>query len=199
MSNQMDSSRIGGGITEYLEQVADTLYNYWVQMMFVHYTDPHYFITAGTNEGQTIVQIKSTDFLAVEQLDITVKEGSLIPKDPLTQRNEAIDLWSANAIDPLNFYKRLDFADPNGMTQSLILWQMLQKGQIQPQMYLPTFQIQGAPQAVAGAGAPQVGAGAPPQGQPPQTPPQGTPAPTSPPAVQAQEKALIQSVPEGKV
>jgi hypothetical protein len=199
MVNQMDSSRIGGGITEYLEQVADTLYNYWVQMMFVHYTDPHYFITAGTNEGQTIVTIKNTDFLLVEQLDITVKEGSLIPKDPLTQRNEAIDLWSANAIDPLNFYKRLDFADPNGMTQSLILWQMLQKGAIQPQIYLPTFQIQQPPQQ----GQPQVGVG-PTQGtggpavSPPPNQPNVAPqasAPTSAPAVEAQSSQLLKSVP----
>jgi len=199
MVNQMDSSRIGGGITEYLEQVADSVYNFWVQMMFVHYTDPHYFITAGTNEGQTIVTIKNTDFLLVEQLDITVKEGSLIPKDPLTQRNEAIDLWSANAIDPLNFYKRLDFADPNGMTQSLILWQMLQKGAIQPQMYLPTFQIQQAPQQ----GQPQVGVGptqgtggpavSPPPNQPNVAP--QAPAPTSAPAVEAQSSQLLKSVP----
>ena len=99
MVNQMDSSRIGGGITEYLEQCADSIYNYWVQLMFVHYTEPHYFITAGIQEGQTLVEIINTDFALVKELDITVKEGSLIPKDPLTQRNEAIDLWSANAID----------------------------------------------------------------------------------------------------
>ena len=171
-------------------------------MMFVHYTDPHYFITAGANEGQTIIQIKNTDFMLVEQLDITVKEGSLIPKDPLTQRNEAIDLWSANAIDPKNFYKRLDFADPDGMTQSLILWQMLQKGQIQPQMYLPTFQIQGQPQQPpqGAIGGVQPGTGGPavnPIGPP--TPPQGAPAPTSAPALQSQESQLIKSVPEGRI
>ena len=191
MVNQMDSSRIGGGITEYLEQVDDSIYNFWVQMMFVHYDEPHYFVTAGIQEGQTLVAIKNTDFLVTEQLDITVKEGSLIPKDPLTQRNEAIDLWSANAIDPRNFYKRLDFADPDGMTQSLILWQMLQKGQIQPQMYLPTFQIQQAPNPQQ----PQVPVGGQPAQAPPATPNPTPPAPTSPPAEKAEASQLIKSVP----
>ena len=195
--SQMDSSRIGGGITEYLEQAADSIYNTWVQFMFVHYTEPHYFVTAGVQEGQTLVAIKNTDFLLVQELDITVKEGSLIPKDPMTQRNEAIDLWSANAIDPRNFYKRLDFADPDGMTQSLILWQMLQKGQIQPQMYLPTFQIQGQPQQQAPLPTSQPGTGGPAVSPPPTAPvvaPEA-PAPASPGAVQAQESALIKSVP----
>jgi hypothetical protein len=198
MSNQMDSSRIGGGVTEYLEQVADAWYNYLVQLMFVHYTDPHYFITAGTNDGQTLVAIKNTDFLLVDQIDITVKEGSLIPKDPLTQRNEAIDLWSANAIDPRNFYKRLDFADPDGMTQSLILWQMLQKGQIQPQMYLPTFQVAAPMQPAPGAlPTEQPGTGGPAVSPPPNTPQPGAeaPMPQSAPAVQAQSSALLKSVP----
>lgn len=191
MVNQMDSSRIGGGITEYLEQVADTVYNYWVQVMFVHFTEPHYFVISGVQEGATLVSIINTQFALVKELDITVKEGSLIPKDPLTQRNEAIDLWSANAIDPRNFYKRLDFADPDGMTQSLILWQLLQKGAIQPQMYLPTFQIAQPPNPMQ----PNVPVGATPQGQPPVTPPAQSPAPTSAPAVQVQEHALIESVP----
>ena len=157
MVNQMDSSRIGGGITEYLEQVADSIYNYWAQLMCVHFTEEHAFITEGVQEGMTMISIINTQFALVKGLNITVKEGSLIPKDPMTQRNEAIDLWSANAIDPRNFYKRLDFADPDGMTQSLILWQMLQKGAIQPQMYLPTFQISQPPQQ----GQPQVPVGAP--------------------------------------
>ena len=191
MVNQMDSSRIGGGITEYLEQVADSVYNYWAQLMCVHFTEEHAFITEGVQEGTTMISIINTQFALVKGLNITVKEGSLIPKDPMTQRNEAIDLWSVNAIDPRNFYKRLDFADPDGMTQSLILWQMLQKGAIQPQMYLPTFQISQPPQQ----GQPQVPVGAPQGGQPPVTPSNQTPAPQSPPAVQAQEHALIESVP----
>lgn len=152
--NQLDASRIGGGITEYLEQIAATAYNYWVQLMFVHWTDEHYVVAAGSVGGSELVTIKNTDFLTIKTLTIGVKEGSLIPKDPLTQRNEAIDLWSANAIDPVNFYKKLDFADPTNAAQQLIIWQMVQKGQLPPQAYIPTFQIAGQP--------------APPMGMPPQ-------------------------------
>lgn len=137
--NQLDTSRIGGGITEYLEQVAATVYNYWVQMMFVHWTDPHYFVASGAVGGANLISLKNTNFLLLKSLDITVKEGSLIPKDPLTQRNEAMDLWSANAIDPINLGKRLDMADPVHYAEQLIIWQMVQKGQLPPQAYIPNF------------------------------------------------------------
>lgn len=205
MVNQLDASRIGGGITEYLEQVADTVYNYWVQLMFVHYTDEHFVIAAGSTDSQTLISIKNTDFLITKTLDITVKDGSLIPKDPLTQRNEAIDLWSANAIDPLTLAKKLDMPDPAQYVNQLILWQMLQKGQIAPEQYLPTFAVAGAPQVpnqpLQGQPAPDGGiAKAPGVGDEsinpigPATPGQA-PAPATGGAVEQQSKQLLQSVP----
>ncbi len=193
MVSQTDTSRIGGTITEQLEQIADTIYNFWVQMMFVYYDDEQFFVASGSQGGQEIISIKNTMFPLTQTLDITVKEGSLIPKDPLTQRNEAMDLWSANAIDPLNFFKRLDVPDPVDQTQSLILWQLLQKGAIPPQAYLPSFQVpaqSNLPTTQPETGGPAVNPTTPAQNLAPQTP-----MPTSPPAVEAQESALIKSMP----
>lgn len=164
--NQLDTSRIGGGITEYLEQVADTTYNWWTQMMFVHWTDPHFIVASGAAGGAALIEMKNTNFLFLKTLNITVKEGSLIPKDPLTQRNEAMDLWSAGAIDPKTFYRRLDFADPDHATEQLLIWQMVQKGALPPQAYLPTFMQEQQAQGMI-----------PPPGMPMQGQPQGVPGP----------------------
>jgi hypothetical protein len=200
MVNQADNSRIGGGITEYLEQVADSLYNLYVQMMYVYYDDEHFVANAGAQEGAELVMLKNSNFPNLKTLTITVKEGSLVPKDPLTQRNEAIDLWSANAIDPLTFYKRLDFPDAAEAANQLILWQMLQKGQIQPQQYLPNFQVAGSPTGLPQGGllTSQPGTGGPAvnnEGQMSAQPP----APQSAPAVQAQSQQLMRSVPEERI
>ena len=103
-----------------------------------------------------------------------------------------MDLWSANAIDPLSLYKKLDFPDPVEATQSLILWQMLQKGQISPEMYLPSFAIespQGQLPPTQGVGGPAVNTL------------NGADAPTPPPdagtqsAEQIQSKQLLDAVP----
>lgn len=190
--NQLDSSRIGGGVTEYLEQAADTAYNWWVQMMFVHYTDEHYIVAAGLQGGQELIALKNTAFTLVKSLNITVKEGSLIPKDPLTQRNEAIDLWSANAIDPRTLFDRLEFPDPNEAAKQLLIWQMVQQGALPPSMYIPDFpmppappQQMGAPQGEGGPAVNSIDASA---------PTAGTPL-TSPPAVEQQSQQLMSSVP----
>lgn len=194
MVNQADSSRIGGGITEYIEQLADSVYNLWVQMMFVYYDEPQFITSAGTIGGAELIAIKNSRFIGIKTLTITVKEGSLVPKDPLTQRNEAIDLWSANAIDPRSLYKKLDFPDPDEAANQLILWQMLQKGQIQPQMYLPSFslgQTEGQPGMPKGTPQ-QPGTGGPPvspigASQPGGIVPQGP--------VETQSQQLLSSVP----
>ena len=192
--SQQDTSRIGGGITEQIEQVADSIYNWVVQMMFVYYDDEHFLTSAGAQGGMELLTIKNDMFPLVKTLNVTVKEGSLIPKDPLTQRNEAIDLWSANAIDPLNFYKKLDFPDPAQATNQLILWQMLQKGVIQPQQYLPSFQVATMPQPLP---TQEPGTGGPAVSPPPNSPQPGAqpPAPQSPPAVEAQSQQLLGAIP----
>jgi hypothetical protein len=196
MVQQQDSSRIGGGITEQIEQVADTVYNEIVQFMFVWYDKEHFVTTAGSQGGAELITIKNTMFPLVKTLSVTVKEGSLVPKDPLTQRNEAVDLWSQGAIDPFNFYKKLDFPDPAEATQQLILWQMLQKGVIQPQQYLPSFQIP-QQQGIAGAMPPPPGVGGPAVSPPGNQGVENQPTPQqSQPAVQEQEKQLLQAAPK---
>jgi hypothetical protein len=53
---------------------------------------------------------------------VSVKEGSLIPRDELSKRNEAIDLWGAGALDPETLFERLGFADPKQAAETLYLW-----------------------------------------------------------------------------
>lgn len=188
--NQLDSSRIGGGITEYIEQVADSVYNLWVQMMYVHYDNEHFINAVGAEEGAEMIMLKNTRF--IKSLIVTVKEGSLIPKDPMTKRNEAIDLWSAQAIDPLNLYKALDFPDPKGAASQLLTWQLVQKGALPPNAYIPDFQmpatvLPGAENPPGTPQAPGVGDESVNQIGP------NEPAPVGPVAAQGRE--LLQSVP----
>lgn len=134
MINQMDSSRIGGGVTEYIEQVASSIYNWYVQMMYVYYTEEHSFSIVGP-KAQEMMTIKNTDLNY--DLHITVKDGSLVPKDPLTKRNEAMDLWSAGAIAPIPFYTALDYPNPYESAKELLQWQLISQGQMPPTAMFP--------------------------------------------------------------
>ena len=57
------------------------------------------------------------------KLTISVKEGSMVPKDDMTRRNEAIDLWQFGAIDPITLYDKLEYPDPTKSARDLFLWQ----------------------------------------------------------------------------
>jgi len=113
-----DGDRIGGGIAEYLEQFSDMVYNWCVQMFYVYYTEEQLTPVLGEEKAKEWILLKDTE----KKLNVNVKEGSLIPKDSLTQRNEAIDLFTAGVLDPLTLFEKLDFADPGKAVERLITW-----------------------------------------------------------------------------
>lgn len=182
MVNQMDSSRIGGGVTEYIEQVASAVYNWYTQFIYVYYTEPHTFSIVGP-KAQQLMSIKNTDLNM--KLHITVKDGSLIPKDPLTKRNEAMDLWSAQAIDPISFYSAMDFPNPYESAKTLLQWRLIEGGKIDPAIMFPDLMTGPNGEQIQPQGQP---------GMPPVSQPGMNPTNTTSPAVNAQEaQAEIQN------
>lgn len=116
-----DSDRIGGGISEHIEQLADHVYNYIAQMALVYYAEANLVDILGEEDARAFSELKE-NVMSRKRVTISVKEGSLIPHDELTTRNEAIDLWSAGVLDPLSFFERLDDADPKERVKRLMLW-----------------------------------------------------------------------------
>lgn len=155
LARSQDESRIGGGISESIELVSEGIFNWWVQLMAVYYDEPHAALVVGKVKADEWVQLKASDFTSA--LVVSVKEGSLIPRDPLTTANQAIDLWSAGAISPVDLFERLDDPDPVGMAERLLLWRT------DPMALFPNLRrdMQFMQQAAAGGG-PQVGPPTPP-------------------------------------
>lgn len=99
VTKSLDTDRIGGGVTEYLEQVADDVYNWFIQLLFVF----------------------RPDMIADKvDLSVSVKEGSMLPKDDVSKAQQAIDLAVAGKLSLLDLYKRLD--DPNPEQTAANVW-----------------------------------------------------------------------------
>lgn len=124
LSRGSDDSR-NSMVTEYIEQFADYVFNWFVQMLYV-YSDEQ--------------------FMSAMQLPMVVsmKEGSLIPKDSLTKANQAVDLWTAGAIAPKDLFEKLEEPDPNEEVVRLVEWKQFESN---PMMGLPSAGI--APVAMA--------------------------------------------------
>ena len=115
-----DTDRIGGGISTYLEQFSDQVYNWFVQLMYVYYDEPHTASVLGAERSQEYISLINSEFAS--KLLIGVKEGSMIPHDPASQRGEAMALWAQNGIDPITFFDRLEFPNPRESAKNLYLW-----------------------------------------------------------------------------
>lgn len=124
---EQDSSRIGGGITTYIEQFADEIYNWLVQMIYVYGEEPDLARILGPEKAARFFEL--LQFFGQIRLIISVKEGSLIPKDSLSEANQAVDLFEGGGLDPLTMYEKLDYPNPEQTAQRLALWKM---GQVAP-------------------------------------------------------------------
>lgn len=116
-----DSDRIGGGVSTYLEQFSDKVFNWFVQLMYVYYDEPHYAAVIGDERAKEYISLQSADL--TRKLIIGVKEGSMVPNDPATKREDAITLWKDGALDPITLFDRLEFPNPREAAKQLYLWQ----------------------------------------------------------------------------
>lgn len=143
-----DTDRIGGGISTYLEQFSDQVYNWFVQLMYVYYDEPHSASVLGQERAKEYISLVNSEFQS--DLSIGVKEGSMVPQDPASQRGEALELWAQNGIDPITFFDRLEFPNPREAAKNLYLWMSdpvalfpdLQSQQLQEQQLMEQIQVE---------------------------------------------------------
>lgn len=102
----LDTDRIGGGISEYLEQMSDSVYNWLYQLLLVY-------------DDRFVEQISNGTPLP--RLKITVKEGSLLPKDSTTIANQAMTLAQEGKMSLVDLYERLDYPNPKELAANVWL------------------------------------------------------------------------------
>lgn len=128
LRGQADQSRVGGLISESIERFVATLYIWQVQMMKVYYTDQRKLIFEGSLGSE---EVDVSNLLIKGKASITVKEGSMIPRNPLEERNQAVELFQMGVMSPISLYKKLGQANANEMAKEYVVWMMVQ-GQLLP-------------------------------------------------------------------
>jgi len=116
-----DTSRIGGGISDILEQsVAKSCYDWLVQLYCVNYDQKHFAAVMGTGASVQYVEFESADM--THQLVIGVAANSMMPKDETAIANQAISLFGSGAIGPKTLLERLNFPDADDAASDGALW-----------------------------------------------------------------------------
>ena len=122
LNSQMDSSRIGGGVGDALEQVADNIFNWWLQLYYVFYDEKHYAAIMGSGRAVNYVGIAMQD--QTRRFVVSVTPDSMKPKDEITEQNLALDLANKGWLDPINLFKKLNYPDPMETAKMVTLYKL---------------------------------------------------------------------------
>lgn len=169
LNQSHDTTRIGGGIGDAIEQVADNEFNWLVQLYCVFYDDPHFAAIMGRAKAVEYETLSSADLQ--RQVVVSVSPDSMKPKDELTQLNLAQAMFDKGAIGPKVLLTSVDFPNPEESAADGALWQVDKMAYIQmnfPEMFA---QLQGAQVQQAQTSAATGGALPGPEGGSPVVPP----------------------------
>jgi hypothetical protein len=106
LNKGLDTDRIGGGISENLEQLAEDVFDWIVQLLYVY--DDRFV----EQWAQGVIP---------PRINASVKEGSLLPKDSTTIANQAIELSTGGKMSTLDLYKRLEYPNPEELAANVWL------------------------------------------------------------------------------
>jgi hypothetical protein len=161
-----DTTRIGGGVGDAIEQVADNVFNWLTQLYYVFYDEAHFAAIMGNAKAVEYVTLSSASL--DRQLIVSVAPDSLKPKDEVTQMNLAQALFDKGAIGPKTLLKMLDFPNPDEAAADGVLYR------IDPATYfrinfpeefaaMQQAMMQGQAEAAMGMNPQMVGSGQPPE------------------------------------
>lgn len=177
-----DSSRIGGGVGDSLEQVADNVFNWLAQLYCVFYDIKHYAAIMGNGRAVEYVGLSQKDM--ARKFVISVSPNSMQPKDEISEMNQALELWNNKALDPISLFKKLNDPDPVNTAKQVAMWIT------NPQLYMQTYFPEVAPTQPQG----QIGGGQAIPSQP-ENPPTTLGAPSASPSL-SQVPINSQSLPK---
>lgn len=146
LNQSHDSSRIGGGVGDALEQVADNIFNWWLQLYCVFYDEPHYGAIMGNGRAVEYVALLNSNL--TRKFVVSVAPNSMQPKDEITEQNLAIELANNGWLDPLTLFKKLNYPDPMDTAKRVTMWK------ISPQQYFMTYFPEAQPQGQTGGAPP---------------------------------------------
>ncbi len=164
-----DTSRIGGGIGEAIEQVADNVFNWLVQLYYVFYDEEHFAAVMGNARAVEYVTLTNSNLN--KQLVVSVAPNSMKPKDEVTNMNLAQALFDKGAIGPKTLLKMVDFPNPDEAAADGVLYKLDPQTYFQLNFpeYAARVQAQVAQNAmVATGGAPTLVGNINPDGAPPE-------------------------------
>jgi hypothetical protein len=100
-------------LTELIDIVDDIhweIYNWWLQLMKVRYTETHYTKILGQKRALRIIQIMQDDIS--DGIDVQVIPNQVMPKDRVYRAERALEGVKNGFVTPLTYFEEAEFDNP---------------------------------------------------------------------------------------
>ena len=98
------------------------LYNWWLQLMKLNYTEVHYVKPLGITKANQIIDIMQDDL--EDGIDVKIIPGQIVPNDRIYKQEKALEEYQGGLITPLDYYRETGKEDPDAQYKRLIMFQV---------------------------------------------------------------------------
>lgn len=103
-----------------VENAIVELWQGWIQLKKMFYTDAHYIKKLGATDGMEVLKLMSKDI--EEGIEPILRPMSTAPLSKPVKAQQSLALYQAQALDPYTLYVDLGRNDPQALTNRLINW-----------------------------------------------------------------------------
>jgi hypothetical protein len=96
------------------------LWQGWIQLKKMFYTDAHYIKKLGATDGMEVLKLMSKDI--EEGVEPILRPMSTAPLSKPAKAQQSLELYAAGALDPYTLYQDLGRNDPQALTNRLLNW-----------------------------------------------------------------------------
>jgi len=119
MNSESDKTPIRQQVRQ-TELAIKEIWEGWIQLMKMFYTDKHYIKRFGAKGGLEMVDLMNDEI--EDGIEPILKPASTMPMSKSSQSQQALELWGAGAIDPYSLFVELDKIDPEERANRLVNW-----------------------------------------------------------------------------
>lgn len=109
--------------TRQLENALVKMYEGWVQLMKMFYTEKKAVKQMGKKEGFLFDEIMNED--VEDGVEPFIRPGSMLPMSEAEKGQRAMGLWNAGALDPYTLFAEMGMSNPSELADRLINWVQL--------------------------------------------------------------------------
>ena len=97
-------------LIDIVDEVHWEIYNWWLQLIKVRYTETHYTKILGRNRALKVIETMQDDI--TDGIDVQVIPGQILPKDRVYRAERALEAVKGGFGTPLTYFEEAEFDNP---------------------------------------------------------------------------------------